>query len=106
MKLWAALVSLSVATVVINTTAITAIQPYSLVQAHLMWPPKTAELYDAIRQVVHCVSLVMALPLMVVLGMPNALIGLTGISFGCATQALTGLAKRTWQAFLSELNTM
>ena len=99
-KLWAALIGLSI--VVINMTGVVSIQNYFFIQHPLQWHANTTGLYEAVSQVTHCIGLLVIFPVLVVLGTPDALIGLLGIIVSCAAQVFTGLVTLTWQMFLGE----
>ena len=99
-KLWAALIGLSI--LVLNLTGVVSIQNYFFIQHPLQWHANTTGLYEAISQVTHCIGLLVIFPVLVVLGAPDALIGLIGITASCAAQVFTGLVKLTWQMFLGE----
>ena len=67
------------------------------------WDPSTIGYYQMTAQLSHMVGLLVVLPVLVALKLPDALISLIGLSFNVGMNIFTGLAKKTFEMFISKL---
>jgi len=97
-RLWFALVSMFF--FYINAVGATSINTLYLLHDPLKWNPGTIGIYQAISELMHGVSLLVLLPLLVVIGMPDPLIILLGIVFSTAMFTSQGLVQTSTQMFI------
>ncbi len=66
------------------------------------WDPSTIGYYQTTVQLSHMVGLLVVLPVLVVLKLPDALISLIGLSFNVGMNIFTGVANKTFEMFISK----
>lgn len=97
-RLWFSIVP--VAILVINMAGATSIGVFFF--SDLSWSPGRIGAYQATAMGSHMVALMVVLPILVALKMPDMLISLTGIFFSCTMNLFIGLSRRTYQLFIGE----
>ena len=103
--LWFALIAMSI--IVMNMIGSQEITIFFLSAPHpLEWEPKTIGLYQATTQASHMIGLLVVLPILVALNLPDALIGLIGLVFNCGMNIFTGFVRQSWQMFVSKFYTL
>ena len=68
------------------------------------WLPTMIGYYQMTSQLSHMLGLFVILPIMVALKLPDALISLIGLAFSAGMNIFTGLAKQTFEMFISKLH--
>ncbi len=100
--LWAALIAIFVLVMTsagaqrIQVSFFKAPEPFD-------WDPSTIGYYQMTAQLSHMFGLLVVLPVLVVLKLPDALISLIGLGFNVGMNIFTGLAKKTFEMFISKL---
>ena len=100
-KLWFSLLTMAIA--IINTAGTTVIVTLFLLHKPLQLDPILIGVYLAANELIHGLSLIIFLPILVVSGVPDTLIVLTGIGLSCAMDVCLGFVVETWQLFVGEL---
>ncbi len=66
------------------------------------WDPTTIGYYQMTAQLSHMFGLLLILPILVALKLPDALISIIGLGFNVGMNIFTGLAKKTFEMFISK----
>ena len=103
-RLWFALVSMFF--FYITAVGATSINTLYLLHGPLKWNPGIIGIYQSISELMHGVSLLVLLPFLVVIGMPDPLIILLGIVFATAMFTSQGLVQTSTQMFIGALITV
>lgn len=93
-RLWLVLVVMSIA--VINEVGNVEILTYFLENKPLKWPLGRISLYTVVISVTHCLALVVVVPLLVFLKLPDPLISLIGVTVACGVSTIFGFAESYW----------
>ena len=100
-KLWACLISIFV--LVMTSAGSQRISVFFLKAGRPFdWEPSTIGYYQMTAQLSHMLGLLVVLPILVALNVPDALIALIGLAFNAGMNTFTGLAKLTYEMFISE----
>ena len=99
-KLWLTLLTMIVSNM--NTTGTIVIITLFLLHEPLAWKPSMIGLYLSTSELIHGLSLLLLLPIMVALAMPDAGIALVGIGISCVMDISLGLVANSWEMFLGE----
>lgn len=103
-RLWFALVSMFF--IYITAVGATSINTLYLLHGPLKWNPGIIGIYQSISELMHGVALLVLLPFLVVIGMPDPLIILLGIMFATAMFTSQGLVQTSVQMFIGALITV
>ena len=99
-RLWVSLIALFV--FVMNITGSNEITTLFLRNKPLDWNPRLIGIYQSSFQASHMIALLVILPILVALKLPDALIGLIGLAFNCGMNIFMGFVRQSWQMFVSK----
>ena len=99
-KLWVVLVTMILT--VFNTTGGSVIITLFLLHKPLQWPPIMIGVYMGAHELMQGLSLLVFLPILIAVGLPDALISLIGLGIACAMNVCIGFVMASWEMFLGE----
>ena len=93
-RMWLAVLAMSLA--VINEIGSVEILVYYLHNKPLLWDLTRISLYNVVISVTHCLALVVVLPVLVIVKLPDSLIALIGVTVACGVSITFGYAQNNW----------
>ena len=100
-KYWKVLVATAaMALAVTNEIGYGQVATYFLENKPLEWSLERISLYSMTTSIVHCIALVVVLPLMVLVGFPDILIGLIGVVLVGGAVTSLGFVQHSWPVWL------
>lgn len=98
---WKILVAeIVVCVAVFNLEGLLEIQNYFLLNLPLEWSYSLVGIYGAVNSAAHGMILVLVLPVLTIVHLPDPLIALVGMLFALATSIAIAIIQNTWEMFL------